>query len=56
MLGIHVAQDMLDENGNIFLVLAQRGQVNVKHVQSKVEILPQLAAANGRLGFFVGCR
>src|SRR5712664_266309 len=55
MLGVHVAQNMLDEPWNIVLMLTQRRQVDVKHIQPEIKILPQMAAADGLLGFFV-CR
>src|SRR5690348_4811063 len=54
VLGINVAQDMLDEKGDVFFVFAERGQVNVKNVQAEVKVLAQLAVADGLLGIFVG--
>src|SRR6266566_78090 len=56
VLGVDVAQNVLHEQGDVFFVIAKRRQVNVKNVQPEVEILPQLAVADGLLGIFVRCR
>src|SRR5437879_8111378 len=56
MLGVDVAQNMLDKKRNVVLVLAQRREIDVKHIQAEVKVLPQLAGADGLLRFFVGCR
>ena len=37
-------------------MLAQRREIDVKHIQAEVKVLPQLAGADGLLRFFVGCR
>src|SRR2546427_4794692 len=54
VFGIEVAQNMLDEQGEILLAIAQRGQVNMKDVQAEIQILPELAVRNGLLGILVG--
>jgi hypothetical protein len=54
VLGVDVAQDVLDEKGNVLFVFAKRRQVNVKDVQAEVKVLAQLAAADGLLRIFVG--
>src|SRR5579859_1846949 len=54
VLGVDVAQDVLDKKRNIVFVLTERRQVNVKDVQAEVEVLAQLAVADGLLGIFIG--
>ena len=44
---------MLDQQRQIVLVLAQRRQVNVKHVQPEIEILAQMPVGDGLLGILV---
>src|SRR5207237_6575102 len=56
VLGVDVAQDVLDKERNVVFVFAERRQVDVKNVQAEIEVLPQLAAADSLLGIFVGCR
>ena len=56
VLGVDVAQNVLHEQGDVFFVIAKRRQVKMKNVQPEVEILPQLAVADGLLGIFVRCR
>ena len=56
VLGIEIAQNVLDQQGEIFLAIAQGRQMNVKHVQAEIEILPKLAVRNSLLGIFIGGR
>src|SRR5579871_4176935 len=53
MLGVHIAQQMLHEQRQILLAIAQWRQINVKDVQPKVEVLPKLALRNRLLGILI---
>ena len=35
MLGVYIAQDMFHQQRDVFLVFAQRRQIDVKHVQAE---------------------
>ena len=54
VLGVEVAQNVLDQQGQIFLAVAQRRQMDVEDVQAEVEVLAKLAAGHGLLGILVG--
>ncbi len=53
VLCVHVPQNMLDENRDVVLMLAQGRQMDVKHIQAEVEILAQLSAAHSLFCIFV---
>src|SRR5260370_14902393 len=53
VFGIEVAQNVLDERGNILLAIAQSGQMNMEDVQPEIEILPELAVRNRLFGVLI---
>ncbi len=44
--GVELGQEVMREEGNVFLAIAQRRQLDRKHVQPVEQILPQLAGAH----------
>ncbi len=55
VLLVHVGEDGLGQGGQIFLVLAQRRQLDVEDVQTIEEIVAQMALRDGVFRGFVGC-
>src|SRR5260370_28225050 len=53
VFGIEVAENVLDERGNILLAIAQSGQMNMEDVQPEIEILPELAVRNRLFGVLI---
>src|SRR5208283_5361443 len=51
-----VPQHVLRQQRYIFLVFAQRRQVNVKHIQPEIQVLAQMPAGHRLLRVLVGCR
>ena len=48
-LGVFLAealQEMLDQQGNIFLAIAQRGKLDGNHIQAVIQILAEAAFAH----------
>ena len=54
VLVVHGLDEGLGEGGNVFLVVAQGGHVDVEDVEAVVEIVAQLAAGDGFFGNLVG--
>jgi hypothetical protein len=43
-----------DQQGNIALAVAQRGEFHLHHIQSEIKILPESPGANGGFQIAVG--
>ncbi len=56
MLAIQICNQSVRHRLDVVLALAQRGQVNVKHVEAVEEIFAQVAALHGFLRNFIGSR
>ncbi len=54
MLLIQIANQRVHDCPYVFLVVAQRGEWDVEHVQTVVKILPQLVAFDGVLRRSIG--
>ena len=54
MLLVHVGQNRLRQRDQIFLVLAQRRQLNVEDIQTVEQIVAQMALGDRVLRLFIG--
>ncbi len=54
MLLVHVGEQGLHQRGQVFLVIAQRRQLNVEDIQAIEKIIAQVSLGDRLLGNFVG--
>ena len=56
MLCVDVAQNVFHQKRDVVLVLAQRRQIDMKHIQPEIQVLSQLPAGHRFLRILVCCR
>ncbi len=53
MLGVDLLQNVVDQQRNVFLMIPQRRQMDVKHIQPEIQILAQLSLPHGMFRILV---